>query len=160
MKSEMIAYYRAMLLVGIRDKFDAAFEHALETQEPLSDFVLSLSTCISDDNRVLSILREYTLNHPADEQAVCDLVLEDVCSRYLAGQMTRGDVAELLYRIVMNLDKFMDDPWHQLTYPHYDLELWQDGFVTEEVFNQCFDAWFFRRERLNAWQLQAELNKK
>ena len=35
MTVEMVAYYRTMLLVGIRDRFDVAFDQALETEEPL-----------------------------------------------------------------------------------------------------------------------------
>ena len=50
MTPETAEYYRAMLLVGIRDKFDAAFDDALETEDPLTDLVLSLCTCISDND--------------------------------------------------------------------------------------------------------------
>ena len=156
---ETVAYYRAMLLVGIRDKLDEAFDRALEAEEPLSDLILSLSTCISDDNAVLSALQEYIINHDVDEQVVYHLIRGDFRQRFLTEQLTRAEVTDLLYRIVMGLDRFLQFPWHELTTPEYALELWQDGFIAEEVFNQCFDAWLFRGENLEPWKLQAELNK-
>ena len=156
MTPEMAEYCRAMLLVGIRDKLDQVFDQALETEDPLSDLILSLSTCISDDEQVLRVLREYTLNHPFDAREVCDLIREDVQERYLAGEMTRAEVTHTLYRIVMNLDKFWEEPWHDLTDGEYDLELLEDGHISEEVFNRCFDAWFFEGRRLNVWEVQRQ----
>lgn len=156
MTPEMAEYYRAMLLVGFRDRLDQAFEHALETEEPLSDLILSMSTCISDDEQVLHILREYTLDHPFDAWAVCDLIRADVRERYMAGEMTRAEVTYTLYRIVMSLDRFWVDPWNDLTDGEYDLELFEDGHISEEVFNRCFDAWFFEGRHLNAWEVQRQ----
>ena len=149
-----------MLLVGIRDKLDEVFDRALEAEEPLPDLILSLSTCISDDNAVLSALQEYLLKHNVDEQVVYHLIRGDFRQRFLTEQLTRAEVTDLLYRIVMGLDRFLQYPWHELTIPEYALELWQDGFIAEEVFNQCFDAWLFRGETLEPWKIQAELNKK
>jgi hypothetical protein len=60
----------------------------------------------------------------------------------------------------MSLDKFSEDPWHQLTFPMYALEVRQEGLISEEVFNRCFDAWLFRGEHLSAWDLQRELNNR
>ena len=151
MTPEMVEYYCAMLTVGIRDKLDAAFDDALETEEPLSDVVLSLSTCISDDTQVFHVLHHYTLTHTIDEQAVCDLVKEDVIGRYLAGEFSREDAVETLYCIAWNMDKYWDDPWYELTSMSYALELWQDGHISEETFNRCFDAWFFHGVRLDPW---------
>lgn len=159
MTPETAEYCRAMLLVGCRDPLDRAFDWALETEEPLSDLILSLCTCISDDRQVLSVLREYTLDHIFDAQAVCDLIRADVTGRYLAGEMTRAQVADTLYRIVMNLDKFWEDPWDDLTAGEYDLEMFQDGLISEEAFNRCFDAWFFEGRRLNAWEVQRRIGK-
>lgn len=158
MTPEIVEYYRAMLLVGMGDKFYQAFDRALEEEDPLSELVLALSTCISDDEQVRHILREYTLDHPFNEQAVCGLILEDLRRCYEAGAITRPEIVDTLYRIVMKLDKFWDEPWHSLTDLSYDLELWQDGLICEEVFNQCFDSWFFRGKTLDAWMLQKQYN--
>lgn len=159
MTPETAEYYRAMLLVGLGDKFYRAFDEALEQEEPLPDLILSLCTCISDETEVLRILREYTLNHPFDDQAVCNLILEDIRGRYLAGELSRAQVVSSLYEIVIKLDKFREEPWQGLTDLSYDLEIWEDGLISEEVFNQCFDSWFFQGKRLDAWELQKALTK-
>lgn len=157
---ERVAYYHAMLLVGIRDKLDEAFYHALETEEPLSDLILSLSTCISDDEAVLSVLQEYIWDHTIDEQVVYHMIRGDFRQRRLSGQMTRKEVAEYLYGIVRSLGECLDDPWYAFTRIYYDLELWQDGFISEDVFNQCFDAWLFHGENLDAWELRSKSKQK
>ena len=151
---EIVEYHRAMLLVGLGDRFYRAFDEALEQENPLSDLILSLCTCISDETEVLHILREYTLDHPFDEQTVCDLILDDIRSRYLAGALSRTEVVDLLYRIPRNLDKFYDEPWHSLTDLSYDLELLEENIITEAVFNQCFDSWLLRGKPLSAWELR------
>ena len=156
---EIVEYHRAMLLVGLGDRFYRAFDEALEQENPLSDLFLSLCTCISDETEVLHILREYTLDHPFDEQTVCDLILDDIRSRYLAGALSRTEVVDLLYRIPRNLDKFYDEPWHSLTDLSYDLELLEENIITEEVFNQCFDSWLLRGKPLSAWALREKAGK-
>ena len=158
MMPERVAYYRAMLLVGIRDKLDEAFDHALETEEPLSDLILSLSTCISDDEAVLSVLQEYIWDHTIDEQVVYHMIRGDFRQRRLSGQMTRAEVTEYLYGIVLSLDKCFVDPWYDLTTPDHAFELWRDGFISEGAFNQCFDAWLLRGENLDPWKLQEQLH--
>ena len=156
---EIVEYHRAMLLVGLGDRFYRAFDEALEQENPLSDLILSLCTCISDETEVLHILREYTLDHPFDAQTVCDLILDDIRHRYLAGAFSRTEVVDLLYRIPRNLDKFYDEPWHSLTDLSYDLELLEENIITEEVFNQCFDSWLLRGKPLNAWALREKAGK-
>ena len=160
MTPEMVEYYRAMLLVGFRDRLDAAFDHGLETEEPLSDLMLSLSTCISDDNQVLSVLKEYTLLHTYDERLVFQLVLEDVSKRFRAGEMSRSDVCLLLQRIIAQRETFWIEPWQRLTNVFYALELSEEGIISEDVFNQCFDAWWYRGECLDAWELRRQQHAK
>lgn len=160
MTPELVEFYRCLLLVGLGEGFYRAFDEALEREDPLSDLTLSLCTCISDEGAVLHILREYTLDHPFDEQAVCDLILTDIRSRYISGEMSRVQVAKTLYRIVAAIDKLWDDPWNSLMDLSYHLEAWEDGLICEEVFNQCFDSWFLEGKSRNAWALQKTYNKK
>ena len=151
MTPETVEYYRLMLQVGIRDKLDAAFDEALETEEPLSDLVLSLCACISDNERVLACLREYTLNFKIDEQKVNRLIVDDLLERFQAGEMTRPEVVKTLYKIACILNKWSDTLWNISLY--YYVDLFEDGSISEEVFNKCFDAWFFRGELLDPWVL-------
>lgn len=160
MTPETAMYHRAMLLVGIHDRFDRDFDEALEQEEPLSDLILALCTCVSDRAQVISVLHNYTLAHPADETQVCRMIREDVLSRYQSGELTRVEVVSTLYDIVMQMDKFWQDPWQSLTELSWETELWDDGILSNDVFNQCFDAWFLRGERLDALKLQDEIGKR
>jgi len=160
MTAEMAMYYSAMLQVGLGDNFYRAFDKALEEEEPLSSLTLSLCDCISDVNAVLHILMEYTLDHAVDEQVVCDLILEDVRVRYDSGEMSRVDVVTTLYDIARLLDKWWeDDPWDYLMIMSYDLELYEDGIISEEVFIKSFDAWWNGGERVDVWELHRKEHK-
>ena len=159
MTPEQAEYHRAMLLIGLDDRFEKCFDEALEVEDPLSEVVLALSTCISSREQVLSVLREYTLSDPFDEKTVRDLVLEDIRSRYQSGEMDRVEMVTALYDVVVSLDKSLDDSWNILTEPTYYLELYEEDLICEDVFDQCFDAWFDRGERLDPWALQREVSK-
>ena len=159
MTPEQAEYHRAMLLIGLDDRFEKCFDEALEVEDPLSDVILALSTCISNREQVLSVLREYTLTHPFDENAVRDLILEDISNRYRSGEMDRVKMVTALYDVVNALDKFQDDPWNILMEPTYYLDLYEEDLITEDVFDQCFDAWFYHGERLDPWALQCDVSK-
>lgn len=160
MTPEVAEYHRAMLLVGLRDRFDKDFDQALENEDPLSDLILDLSTCASDLNQTISVLHHYTLDHPVDEQKVCELVLEDIRSRYRDGSLSKAQVVTTLYSIVSHLGKLLEEPWDAFTYLSDKLELLEDQLISEEVFDRCFDAWLFHGEYLDAWKLQCELEQR
>lgn len=156
MTPEVAEYHRAMLMVGLCDRFDQDFDQALENEDPLSDLILKLSACASDRNQTISVLRDYTLDHPADGQKVYDLILEDIRSRYLDGRLSRAQVVTTLYSIFQNLDEYRGEPWSQFTYLSFDYEMLEGKLISEKVFNQCFDAWLFRGEHLDVWKLRQE----
>lgn len=158
MTPEVAEYLRALLLVGLNDRFDAYFDNALETEDPISDVILSLCSCNSNQKQVLSVLYEYTQTHPFDSHIVCNLVLEDILDRYHVGELTRRQTASLLYRIVVNLGHCLEEPWNSLTFPNYVLELCETDLICEEIFNQCFDAWISSGARLDPWELQRKHN--
>lgn len=156
MTPEKVAYYRAMLVVGLGDGFYAAFDKALEEENPLSDLTLSLCTCISNESEVLRILTEYTLDCTLDEEAVRDLIVEDIKIRYEMGDMTRADVVRTLEAIVRALDRYWQEPWFWCTEMSYALEVYQEGWASEEAFNACFDAWWNDHQRLDIWELEKQ----
>lgn len=160
MTPEVAAYHRAMLLVGLRDRFDQDFDQGLENEDPLSDLILDLSACASNLNQTISVLHHYTLDHPVDEQKVYELVLEDIRSRYRDGSLSKAQVATTLYSIVNNLGKLLEEPWDAFAYLSDKLELLEDRLISEEVFDRCFDAWLFHGEYLDAWKLQRELEQR
>ena len=147
MTAEMAMYYSAMLQVGLGDNFYRAFDKALEEEDPLSDFTLSLCDHISDVNEVLHILREYTLDKVVDDQVVCDLILDDIRIRYESGRMTRMNVVTTLYDVARILDKRWEGPWLYFYMMSDVADLYEEGIVSEAVFNQDFDVWWNAEER-------------
>ena len=159
MTPEQAEYHRAMLLIGLDDSFEKCFDEALEVEDPLSDVILALSTCISNREQVLSVLREYTQAYSLNEKTVRDLILEDIRGRYQSGEMDRVEMVTALYDVVAFLDKSLDDSWNVFTEPTYYLELYEEDLISEDVFDQCFDAWFYHGERLDPWALQRDVSK-
>lgn len=146
MTPERAEYHRIMLMVGLRDKFDQEFDWALENEDPLSDIILSLTSCASDIEETIAVLHSFALDNDFDEEEVYALVLDDIRSRYLHGELSRAEVAQTLYSIATYLDKCWDEPWDDFLYLSYDLEEYEDGLISETEFIQRFDAWFLRGE--------------
>ena len=147
-----------MLRVGLGDVFYRAFDQALEEEEPLSDLTVSLCNCVSNVYAVLQVLGEYLSQHPADDQAVYELILADLKNRRASGAMTRKDMVTALNDIAHALDKCVEEPWYYIVYMADNLDLCEDGIISEEVFNTCFDAWFDHGQWLDVWELQRKEN--
>ena len=147
MTVEMAEYHRAMLQMGLGDQFYKAFDKMLEEEDPLSELTLLLCDCISDVNAVLHILGEYTLAKTVDEQAVRDLILNDIRIRFEAGQMSRRDVIATLYDIACGMNKPWEDPWLYFYMMSKVTDLYEEGFISEEVFHKDFDIWWSAEDR-------------
>ena len=59
MTSEQAAYYRLLLINGYHEEVKKQIDHALETENPLSDLTLDLSMCFSDVKKQLSVLNRH-----------------------------------------------------------------------------------------------------
>ena len=146
MTPEAAEYHRIMLLVGLRDRFDREFDHALEQETPLSGLILALTSCASDSEKASSVLHSYALANAFDPQKTYDLVLDDIRSRYFSGELSRMQTADII-RIIAYLDEHIHRlPWSLFTNLTYALEEYEDGYMSEEDFITLFDAWFFRGE--------------
>ena len=156
MTPELVVYYRAMLRVGVGDAFYQAFNLALEEENPLSDLILSLCSCISDADAVVHILTEYLFEHKADDQEVYKLVVTDLMERVASGEVTRQNVVAVLDEIAHTLDKCMERPWCYCVHLADHFDLCKDGMISENVFNLCFDAWFKHGQWLDVWELHRE----
>lgn len=146
MTPESAEYHRLMLMVGLRDRFDQEFDHALEQENPLSDLILNLTSCASDLDKASSILHSYAVDNNFNEQEVYDLVIADIRNRYFSGQLSRMETAEIIHTLTAYLDKDCCEPWWLLFDIAYALEDYQNGSISESAFISLFDMWFFRGE--------------
>ena len=159
MTPEQAQYYLTLLKLGEYDEYDRALDRLLEEQDPLSELVLELAFCMSDREQTISVLHNFLLDHPADEGKLMERQLDWVLTQYREKAMTALQSSQYLYFLITEHD--WEEPWVEL-YKYCDVhELYEDGFISQAVFEQCFEAAVLRGEMLNYWELQqAETKQK
>ena len=150
-------YFLLMLRLGQYDEYDRTLDRLLEEQNPLSPLVLELAFCMSDRRETISVLHNFLLDHPADEQKLMESQLEWVRNQYREKQMSAVQAAEYLSR-VYDIKSGLE-PWWELYIYLDDYELYTDGILSLSVFEQCFEARLLRNEDLNCWHLQEDENR-
>ena len=157
MTPEQAQYFLLMLRMGEYDQYDAFLDRLLVEQDPLSPLVLELAFCMSDREQTISVLHNFLLDHPADEAQLMESQLEWVRKQYREKAMTATQAADYLYGLIVAND--WDEPWSDL-WQYYDVyELYDDGIISQTVFEQCFEAALLRGEDLDCFALQEEENK-
>ena len=158
MTPERAAYHRLMLLAGFCREYERELDEALETLDPITAPVLDLAFCMSDLEKTVSVLCNYTLDHSVDEQRVYDMIVEAFRRQYVDKQMNAVEVCEALNKIQRICD--FGDPWIDLYNYLYEYELLDEGMISEEVFETGFVSAFLHGKRLDVWALQREHNNK
>lgn len=157
MTPDQAQYYLLMLRMGEYDEYDRALDRLLLEQDPLSDLVLELACCMSDRQQTISVLHNFLLDHPADERGLMESQLDWVRKQYREKAMTALRASQYLYFLITEHD--WEEPWIDL-YKYCDVhELYEDGFISQAVFERCFEAALLREEMLNYWELQQEENR-
>ena len=157
MTSEQAQYFLLMLRMGEYDEYDAFLDRLLVEQDPLSPLVLELAFCMSDRRETISVLHNFLLDHPADETQLMESQLAYVRKKYSEKAMTAVQAADYLYGLIVA--NGWNEPWFDL-WQYCDVcELYEDVFISQTVFEQCFEAALLRGEHLDCWALQEEENK-
>ena len=157
MTPEQAQYHLLMLRMGEYEEYDAALDRLLVEQDPLSPLVLELAFCMSDRRETISVLHNFLLDHPADEAQLMESQLAYVRKKYSEKAMTALQAADYLYGLIVAND--WNEPWFDL-WQYCDVcELYEDGFISQTVFEQCFEAALLRGEHLDCWALQEEETK-
>ena len=157
MTPEQAQYYLLMLRMGEYDEYDAFLDRLLVEQDPLSPLVLELAFCMSDRRETISVLHNFLLDHPADEAQLMNRQLDWVRKQYREKAMTALQAADYLYGLIVA--NGWNEPWFDL-WQYCDVcELYEDGFISQTVFEQCFEAALLRGEHLDCWALQEEETK-
>ena len=157
MTPEQAQYFLLMLRMGEYDEYDAFLDRLLVEQDPLSPLVLELAFCMSDRRETISVLHNFLLDHPAEETQLMESQLAYVRKKYSEKAMTALQAADYLSGLIVAND--WNEPWFDL-WQYCDVcELYEDGFISQTVFEQCFEAALLRGEHLDCWALQEEENK-
>lgn len=156
MTPDKALYHLTMLKLGEYEEYDRELDRLLEEQEPLSPLVLELACCMSDRRETISVLQNFLLDHPADQQILFDAYLQGLRQQYIRKSMTALQVSKYLYSLIVDND--WEEPWCDL-YKYCDMhDVYEDGYISEAVFEKCFEAAFLRDEMLNYWELQQAEN--
>ena len=146
MTPERAAYHYLMLCVGLWEAFDADFNAALETEEPLSELTVKLCAAPpSDADACRSVLMNYYADYTLDSSAVFELVLADVAQRWHSGSLTPGELADLSW----DLSDEAEDPFSdffQFRGLSYYRDYAEQGKITWDRFREIVEI-FFRTGR-------------
>ena len=157
MTPDQAQYFLLMLRMGEYDEYDTFLDRLLVEQDPLSPLVLELAFCLSDRRETISVLHNFLLDHPAEETQLMESQLAYVRKKYIEKAMTAVQAADYLYGLIVA--NGWNEPWFDL-WQYCDVcELYEDGFISQTVFEQCFEAALLRGEHLDCWALQEEENK-
>ena len=120
-------YYLLMLRLGEYAEYDKALDRLLLEQDPLSPLVLELAFCMSDRRQTISILHNFLLDHPADEEQLMNQQLDWVREQYREKAMTAIQAAAYLSRAYHT--KSGTEPWWELWQYLDDYDLYTDGTI-------------------------------
>lgn len=158
MTPEQAQTHLMMLRLGQYDAYDRELDRLLEEQDPLSPLVLELAFCMSDRRQTISVLHNFLLDHPADQDAVMEPLVDQLRTCYRGKTMTAAQVAEHLYFLIQVND--YRDPWCGLYEYVYYYELYDEGLLSQSAFERCFESDFLHGVQLDPWALQKEENRK
>lgn len=154
MTPERAAYHRLMLLLGFREEYERELDRILETEDPITQPALDLALCMSDLDRTVTVLGEYTLDYPLDEQEVYTMTVAELRRWYTDQQLNANQVCEIMEQILRICD--FSDSWLGLYKYLYEYELLNEGLIFQEVFETGFDSAFLHDERIDVWKVQGQ----
>ena len=160
MTPEKAQYHLLMLRLGHQASYDRELDRILNEEDPLPPLILELALCMSGLNKTISVLREYLHDHPADQQQVYDLVLADVHRKYDTKEWDAVQTAGFLWEVRRAAWDFSEDPWDGLYQLVYEFELYEEGLISREVFEEAFDSLFCRGICLDVWAMEAARHPK
>ncbi len=158
MTPERAAYHRLMLINGLQEEYETELDHALATEEPLSDLVLELAFCMSDIKATVSMLGHYMERHVVDEKKVYDMVVEELRQLYTAGKLDAVQVCRVMDKMLRVCE--FGDPWIGLYQYLYEYEMLDEGIISVEVFETGFASLFLHGVQLDTPALEKEKRRK
>ncbi len=151
MTYECAVYFRLLLLCGYKDELQKYIDKALVEQEPLSNVVLELSSVgVNTDDKILSVLNEYLLQVEDSDidyhKSVFHLVMSFLNRKYVEDSMSMADVTNLMYRIAVYTERYLDEPWRTMYLMGELFDEAEAGYIDKEDYQRKFDA--FMNERI------------
>ncbi len=160
MTPNQIAYYYLMLPVGQEEEYYQSLDHAVESENPLSDLTLALASCGSDLNATLSVLLEYAQAHPSEVLTVQDMVMGQLQSLWELEQMDTKQLVRVLDSIGRRSADLYPDPWYDFSLPLDYYMLTNDGIIEAAIFEQWLYHFVLDGEVADIWKLREQATSK
>ena len=126
---------------GFSEGYDEWLNGFLETEDSLSDVVLSLSLCGSDVNETISCLQNYCGEQDFDEKHVCEKLRLFLKDGYYSGRFSKEETVAYMYRFASSHGDpggFEMDIWGVMFYMDYYHSLAKDGLISWDRFDSAF----------------------
>ncbi|MEG0692844.1 MAG: hypothetical protein RR444_07160 [Oscillospiraceae bacterium] len=131
--------YKLLLHAGICEPYEKWISKRLETENPLSDLTLQLST-LGNNNDVISELSTFTLGVKINYTTVFNIIWETLHKNYSNGTLSRESCVCAMYIIATNTDDYLSEPWYSMYILHDLLDEAKSRYITMESFNDAFEA--------------------
>lgn len=148
MTYELAEYFRIMLLCGYEEEYDAFLEGALAQQEPLSEVILELALCGSDEKKAISVLHAYIREAPdgkTDYAEVADRVRGFLRERYEEKSMSVKELAELMRRLALaSGNSLEEEPWWTMYTMWECCSEVEAGYLDRDGFYKSFEGFLLK----------------
>ena len=152
MTPEIAYFHKMMLQSGISDRYEEYIDHALENQDSLSDFQLNLAYSLSDPNKTISLLHQYTLGFQIDMDVVASLIWEDLHTRYISRKYDLSKFREIMYRISESSGHWFEEPWYTMRFFELCWDEVEIGFLNKSDFLRSMEDFLLYRTTItDSW---------
>ena len=157
MTPERAQFHLLMLEAGERRLFQTELNAALEGEAPLSDLMLALSLCGSEEE-TLHVLREHLLDHPADINMVDRMVREELRDRLQRGEITPERSLQRMHRLTYDTPSGRDlELFADVCVVEEYRDLAAEGILCEEAYVLCLEALLNAEPRPDVWKLHRQI---
>lgn len=157
MTPERAQFHLLLLEAGEGRLFHSEMNAALEAENPLSELMLALSLCGSDEES-MRVLREYLLDHPAEMTLVEHMLRQELRARNEQGVMSPETCLKMMHTLACDtqdghaLTLFAD----VVAVEEYR-DLAADGILCEEAYVLSLEALLKAEPLPDVWKLHREI---
>lgn len=157
MTPERAQFHLLLLEAGEGWLFHSEMNAALEAENPLSELMLALSLCGSDEES-MRVLREYLLDHPAEMTLVEHMLRQELRARNEQGVMSPETCLKMMHTLACDtqdghaLTLFAD----VVAVEEYR-DLAADGILCEEAYVLSLEALLKAEPLPDVWKLHREI---
>lgn len=143
MTHEQAMYYKYLLICGFTEELNNYIDTALNRENPISDIVLNLSSCRSDNKKTLMYLNEFisTANEEQiDYNEVFNLIHNFLRNKYTLEKATVEKITDLMYKISVLSEKEADNPWWTMNILGDLYAEAKDGYIDMQRYMENFNS--------------------